>query len=81
MTGARKKLNPIHILPTVPYDGTHPQRAFVRRRKFNLDLAVDREFDSGEDGRAMLADIANPGVYELNPIRVLYHQTDRNIQT
>lgn len=81
LTVAGEKLNPIHILTTVPHHGTHPQRTFARRRKFHLNFAVDREFHCSKDGRAIRADIANPSVHQLHGIWPRNDQTYGNIQT
>ena len=69
LTVAGEKLNPIHILATVPHHGTHTQRTFTRRRKLHLNFAIDGEFDSSKDGCTIHADIANSGVHQLHGVR------------
>lgn len=81
LTVAGEELNPIHILPTVPHDATHPQRTSTRRRKFHLNLAIDGELDSSKDRRAICADIAKPGVHQLHPVWSRYEETYPNIHT
>lgn len=81
LSGVGEELDPIHILATVPHHGTHPQRTSTRRRKFQLNLAINGEFDASKDGCAVRADIANPGIHQLHPVRSRYDQTYRNTQT
>lgn len=78
---AGEELNPIHILATIPHHGMHAQRTFTSRGKFDLNRAIDGEFDSSKDGRAIRANIANPGIHQPDPVRSRDDQTYRNIQT